>query len=283
MKSWLKSHLNESWRRRIHRLSRLRWMTKAKIIRSNGLSLTEHWRFILFDPEVESYTYRVANMEEMLAAIADTTGVAVQQLRAYVAEADADPELGERLAKRVGWRLDVKRRPQLANRLGWYVLVRALRPKLLIETGIYHGLGSLALLRALERNAAEGSPGELFSFDLASDAGWLVEESRYPNWHRVVGSTADLLEKEIAGRHVGALFHDSYHDVATQQLEFGVALANPEPALLLVDASGGQIPVLEELARKRDGEYRQVPLGASDHWYQRGALTFAVFRAPGDG
>jgi hypothetical protein len=35
-----------------------------------------------------------------------------------------------------------------------------------VETAIQEGLGSAVLLRALERNAEEGSSGELISFDV---------------------------------------------------------------------------------------------------------------------
>ncbi|MGO9889678.1 MAG: hypothetical protein ACLP0L_17450, partial [Solirubrobacteraceae bacterium] len=58
----------------------------------------------------------------------------------------------------------------------------------------------------------------------------------------------------------------------------GAALVNAAPTLLLVDASGRQTPVLEQLSRKHRADYRCVKLGAVDHWYQRGALAFAVFR-----
>ena len=129
----------------------------------------------------------------MLAAINEVTGVPLDTLSGYVSEADQDPELGERLARRLRWRFDVKRRPQLGNRLGWYVLIRALRPELVVETGIYNGLGSLTLLRALEHNRTEGAPGRLVSFDRSETAGWLVDERNGQHWERVLGATADTL------------------------------------------------------------------------------------------
>jgi predicted O-methyltransferase YrrM len=278
VKGWLKDRLGEDWRRRLHRLSRLRWLTKVRIIRNEGLPVREHLRYILLDPEVESYTYRVANVAGMLETIADATGAPIDELRRYVLEADTDPELRDNLARRLRWRLDVKRRPELANRLGWYVLIRALRPRLIVETGIYNGFGSLTLLRALERNELDGTVGELISFDSSELAGTFVDRRRHPGWRRVVGMTTDVLEDTLAGREIGALFQDSDHSVAVQQLEFGTALAQSEPTLLLVDASGGQTPVLEQLSRERGGDYRRVRLGATDHWYQRGELTFALFR-----
>lgn len=279
MRRWLKRHLSERWRWRLHKLSRLRWVTKAHILRREGLAIGQHARYVLFDPELESYTYRVANVEGMLSAIGEVTGVPVTTLAGYASEVDVDPELGERLARRLRWRFEVRRRPQLGNRLGWYVLVRALRPELAVETGIYNGLGSLTLLRALERNRGEGDAGELISFDRSESAGWVVDRAHRGHWQRVIGSTADTVERTLRGRRVGALFQDSDHQEATQRLEFGSAVANAAATLLLVDGSGGQSPVLEELSRDLEAEYRCVPLRAVDHWYQRGALAFALLRA----
>ncbi len=278
MKRRLKALMGEDWRRRVHRLSRLRWLTKARIIQAAGLPVRDHLRYILLDPEVESYTYRVANVAGVLETICDATGTDVEQLRQYIVEADTDPELRQHLTRRLRWRFDVKHRPELANRLGWYLLIRALRPRLVVETGVYNGFGSLTLLCALERNAAEGSPGELISFDASDVAGSFVDRHRYPGWRHVVGMTTDVLEDTLAGSKIGALFQDSDHSIAVQELEFGAALANPEATLLLVDASGGQTPVLEQLSQQRGGDYRRVRLGATDHWYQRGELTFALFR-----
>ena len=133
--------------------------------------MREHLAYILFDPEIESYTYTVANVDGLVSTIADAVGVGVAELSSYVAELDADTVLAEQVAERTRRRLHVKRHLPPANRLGWYVLMRALRPQVAVETGVYHGLGSLVLLRALERNAADGAPGELLSFDVTPQTG----------------------------------------------------------------------------------------------------------------
>jgi hypothetical protein len=281
MKAWLKGHVGERWRWRLHQLSRLRWLNKHGILRREGLRTRDHLRYVLLDPEVESYTYTVANTDEVLAGIADATGVPVDALRSFAREAETDPELGDRLARRLRWRLDVKRRPPLGHRLGWYVLVRALRPRLLVETGIYNGLGSLTLLRALARNRADGVDGELLSFDMSDRAGWMVPEELRDGWRPVVGSTRDTLERAVEGRRIDGLFQDTHHTEENQTFEFGVALRNAAPELVLVDGSGGLSPVLERLSRERGGRYRCLPLRAADHWYQRGALAFSVLGPPG--
>lgn len=280
MKQLLKRHLNEQWRGRLHRLSRLRWITKYRILRGAGESPLRHLRYVVLDPEVESYTFRVANVDEMLSGIAEVTGAPLAELEGYVTEAQSDPELSDRLARRLRWRFDVKRRPQLGNRLGWYALMRALRPSLVIETGVYHGLGSLTLLRAIERNREEGVEGRLISFDRSPEAGWIVNRSEHPDWRIVRGPTNETLERAIGDRRVGALFHDTDHTEENRLLEFGAALQHAASELLLVDSGAGRFPTLARLAREHGGTYRRVPLRAADHWYQNHALAFAVFRDP---
>jgi len=278
VKHSLKQHVGERWRWRIHRLSRLRWITKYRHLRHEGVSVRRHLGYLLLDPEVESFTYRVENVQDMLAAIAEVTGLPLSTLERFAREAETDPELGDRLARRLRWRFDVKHRQLLGHRLGWYVLVRAVRPPLVCETGIYHGLGSLAILRALEANGAEGAPGELLSFDVSPDAGSIVDRSRHPTWRPVVGSTRDTLERAVMGRRVAALFQDTPHTDENQSFEFGVAFRHSAPELLLVDSSGGISPTLQRLSHERDGTYRCVDLVAADHWYTPAALAFALFR-----
>jgi hypothetical protein len=60
--------------------------------------------------------------------------------------------------------------------VAWYAVVRALKPQLIVETGIKQGLGSLVLLAALERNAGEGGSGRLISFDIDPFSGWVVPQ-----------------------------------------------------------------------------------------------------------
>ncbi len=189
----LKRIVGPEWRFRAHRLARLRWWTKYRVARTSQANIG--WRaraaYVLFDPEIESYSYELENEAEAIAALAVALGRPVQELAAYAAETRTDPELNELLRRHLRWRLDTKRQPPLGNRLAWYVIVRAGKPSLIVETGIYLGLGSLALLRALERNAAEGKPGELISFDTILNAGSMVREPMRRHWRRIIGTTQE--------------------------------------------------------------------------------------------
>jgi hypothetical protein len=232
---------------------------------------------VLWDPETESYSYELTNQQEVLRGIAEVLGSTYEELAGYAAEIPGDPEFNDRLARHLRWRVDVKHRPALGHRLGWYVIARALKPALIVETGIYNGLGSLTLLRALERNAREGASGELLSFDIDPAAGFIVRDELRGRWSRHVGSTRDLLAPALAGREVGMMTQDTPHEEENQRFEFGLALAHRAPTLVLLDGSGGWAPTLPAICAERSGSYTRLPVSARDHVTDGVDLSLGVF------
>jgi hypothetical protein len=285
MKQQLKQLVGPEWQARAHRLSRLRWITKYRLMRSFGgrIGLRRQLGYVLLDPETESFSFELDDERQVISALAQALGRSEDELAGYAAETRTDPELNEALARHVRWRFDVKRRMPLGYRLPWYIFVRALKPALVVETGIYHGLGSLVLLRALARNAQAGSPGELMSFDTDQRAGSVVRDEVRRDWRRFAGSTHDLLLPALHGRHVDMLFQDTPHTEENQRFEFGAALAHAAPRLLLVDGSGGYAKTLAAICRERDVPYHRVPLRSRAHVYSDAAIAFALVEVPDTG
>src|SRR5206468_2738116 len=88
-----------------------------------------------------------------------------------------------------------------------YAAVRALRPRVVVETGPFNGASSTFLLHALEANGE----GRLISFDLpdAVDAlgvplpegkqpAWLVPDKLRPRFELVLGDTRATLRPRLA-------------------------------------------------------------------------------------
>jgi hypothetical protein len=278
----IKKLAGPEWQFRAHRAARLRWLTKYRALRDfqPDVGLRKQLAFVLLDPEIESYTYELADERAFVTELARKLGQPSAELLRYAEEIRRDPELNERLARHTRWRFDVKRRPPLGNRLAWYLMVRSRKPGLVVETGIYRGLGSLVVLRALERNREEGFPGELMSFDITSAAGGLVRPELRAGWRRFTGSTQELLEPALEGRRVDMLFQDTPHTRDNQRFEFGAALRHAGPRLLLVDGSGGDAPNLRLMAGERGGAHHVVPAPSRDHVFGGVDIAFAVFDGP---
>jgi hypothetical protein len=279
IKRALKRILGPEWQFRLHRLGRLRWITKYKLMRGFGadVSLRRKLAYVLWDPEIESFSFELDNEQEIITVLAAALGRPREELAGYAAEAHQDPELGELLEQHIGRRLDVKRRQPLGHRLIWYLIARALKPELIVETGIYHGLGSLVLLRALEYNRRQGSPGELISFDINPKAGGLVRPQARGDWRRLIGSTRELLLPALDGRRVGMFIQDTPHTFENQRFEFGAALAHAAPTVVLLDGGGARSAALEQFCTEQGGSHHHVPVHSRDHIYPGAEIRFATF------
>jgi Methyltransferase domain len=126
-----------------------------------------------------------------------------------------------------------------------YVLVRAVRPRWLIETGISAGYSSRFLLEALEKNGGEGRLDSIgiarFALGNISDSdrqrvvdrpiGWLVPPHLEARWERHVGRSEEILPALLAGRppELDLFLHDSLHDYATMHFEYDAVWSHVRP------------------------------------------------------
>ncbi len=211
-------------------------------------------RFVVAGAEFDNFSFELANEAELAAFLARILSCEEAEIWSYMREAKADPGLTTDLWRRLRWRLDYTRRPPLGRRLTWYVLARALTPKLVVETGVQDGLGSLALLRALDHNAREGFPGRLISFDTLPTAGWLVAPSERASWRLVTGSSVERMPDVLAGEaSVELFFQDSGGDFELASGELRLVLAHASASAVYV--SQAQRPALAAFADQQGLRY----------------------------
>jgi hypothetical protein len=104
-----------------------------------------------------------------------------------------------------------------------YVLVRAVRPAVVVETGVWQGLSSWTLLAALDANGS----GELVSIDFPPldpaqqvEVGHLVPDELRGRWTPEIGPSRQLLPQVVTRvGTVGVFIHDSEHTTANMTLE----------------------------------------------------------------
>jgi predicted O-methyltransferase YrrM len=123
--------------------------------------------------------------------------------------------------------------PRLAQK-DLYLVVRAAKPEVVMETGVASGLSSLFILKALKENGS----GKLYSIDLPGsqceqsvyelkdeDVGFMVPKGLKKNWSLNLGKSEDimpkLLDKEIDGLNI--FIHDSLHTYDHMMWEYIMA------------------------------------------------------------
>jgi predicted O-methyltransferase YrrM len=116
-----------------------------------------------------------------------------------------------------------------------YLLVRAARPSVVVETGVLYGASSAHILAAMERNGE----GELHSIELGASADepphdFLVPPELTSRWHLIIGDSRRELPTLLARLDRLDLFHhDSLHTYEHMTWELETALPHLGPGGVL--------------------------------------------------
>ncbi len=249
-------------------VTRLCWRRKLRALRPYGLGFKEAPLFVLADPEIDNFTYDLANWDELRAWL---TGTFSPQASLYVDEfLEAPSSMIQLAARRARWAPAMKSRLLFNYRVGWYAIARHLRPRSIVETGTHHGLGALVLLDAVHRNADEGAPGTLYSIDPRPGAGWLVPRRRRDGWQRVAASSEVALERI---GHIDLFIHDTVPELEALELKAAQACGARVLITNVKDRHQSALPTIAEASGWRYTEWRERPVG---HWYPGGGIGLAL-------
>lgn len=189
--------------------------------------------------ESTNYTYDLTDDSLLYLAhtIAIVSGVDVRTAQRYIAEARSDNLLRETVINAVQnspFRYVSDARCEFGRRLGWYALVRILKPRVVIETGVDKGLGAILLCAALLKNQSDGANGKYFGTDIDPHAGWLLKSP-----YAEVGSVliGDSVQSLHAFPHSIDLFiNDSDHSADYEYREYQAILGKlTERSIVLGD------------------------------------------------
>ncbi len=170
-------------------------------------------RWLWRSREITNFTYTSTRYAQWaLAAHASAvTGISLAAARRYAEELLNNQELADYVAARHA----VSERRGITNasfspghRLLNYILVRALKPKLVVEAGVESGLGAIIICAALARNEQEGVNGSFIGIEgnPAQSCSLFVH---YPGGRGTImrGDAADMLAEMSGG--IDLYFHET--------------------------------------------------------------------------
>ncbi|MGI8707385.1 MAG: class I SAM-dependent methyltransferase [Actinomycetota bacterium] len=256
-------------------VGRLRWMRKMQLLRRYNAPLRRNLAYVLGDPEVDNFTYDLANEDELVVWLSSELGANRGRVAELLVEARSNRELYGRLRDQTQRRISMKTEPAIGRRLGWYVIVRLVKPARIIETGTHDGIGSLVLLSALDRNSAEGNSGELVSIDPDPTSGWIVGERA--NWSRRTADSRSVLREVLQEAPVQLFLHDSLHTYEHEHFELEAAAAAMESGVLVSDNSH-ETSALSDVCEKIGVRYSVWRERPRNHFYPGAGIGMAVLR-----
>lgn len=235
-------------------------------------------RWLVRSREHTNLTYNLTPTSRAYLAcfVGHVAGVTREQADAYLRELEEDEELANWLRRQIQespfrWITDPE--PRYGRRVGWYALVRALKPQFVVETGVDKGLGACVLAAALLRNAEDGHPGRYLGTDINPRAGFLLGEPYSQVCQVVLGDSVDTLSR-LDGP-VDLFLHDSDHRASYERREYEAVAPNlAERAVLLTD-NAEVTTVLLDYAAETDRQFLHWSEEPADHWSRGGGIGAA--------
>lgn len=204
-----------------------------------------HFLKALLHPAAElrafKYHYRRVGRGEFVSFL---SGAGAERLAGVEADLAANERFLARLKEKLKAHPDGYGGQMTREAPAVYALIRLLKPRAVVETGVADGVTSSYILRALEDNGQ----GKLYSIDLphyllpgGKKPGWIVEDSLRGRWELRVGDAAELLPPllEELGE-VDVFLHDSLHTYGHMLLEFRAAWQKLKEGGLLLAHDVGQ-------------------------------------------
>lgn len=162
-----------------------------------------------------------------------------------------------------------------------YAAIRALKPNVVVETGVASGVSTSYILLALQKNGS----GKLHSIELGDAQyvppdkpfGWIVPEWLRSNWELHMGDSRTLLPQLLAEHAVIDVFiHDSLHAYEHMFWEFRTAYPRLRPGGLLISDDAAWNPAFSEFAREVNATRARVLRGVG--FVQKNPFTEPVIR-----
>jgi predicted O-methyltransferase YrrM len=251
-----------------------RWVTEAYWTETHGSVFTA-------PAHPAAFRRAIATARGLIPQVGGQTGASVPDLQKW---------LGELRRGRLGQ--EIRARCPGATGMGspnaelLYLFVRAVRPRVVVETGVEVGVSSAYFLQGLRDNGS----GELWSIDLPTvdaagrvnqegrldhshvgsvdQVGQAVPERLRDRWHLALGDARELLPKFEAPDPWDIFFHDSDHSRAHMLWEYETAWPRLRPGGFLLSDDVPNNDAFVTFASSVGG----VPF----LWLRRGALRKAA-------
>jgi predicted O-methyltransferase YrrM len=273
----IRNFVRSSWIGRIalvpFRLRGAMGVTLPRVGRAVGwtFSSREHYNY--------SYDLDPLNVDYMASFMAVVTGEGFATIRSYIREIETDESLRKHVIElnaKAKERYVADRAARFGRRMGWYALVRATKPKVVVETGVDKGLGSVVLAAALMRNAAEGQPGHLFGLDINPNAGYLLAPPYNKFGEIVYGDSLKSIAKMT--HPIDFFIHDSDHSANHEWNELQAIKSKLSPHALVLSDTSDITSKLLEFAQQTGREFLYFAEKPKNHWWPGDGIGVAFQR-----
>ena len=225
--------------------------------------------------ESTNFTYDLTdeNLLYLAHTVADVLNKPPEEIRQYIDELNNDLELKKHIttiSAKSSLKKYADKEVHFAKRLGWYAFARAMKPKLIVETGVDKGLGSVVLCCALLRNKAEGFEGRYIGTDINPKAGYLLE-GKYATVGKIMYGDSIQSLKTISNK-IDLFINDSDHSAEYEYREYKTIKENITAKTILLGDNSHVTDKLALFALEEKRKFIFFKENPKNHWYPGGGI-----------
>jgi hypothetical protein len=217
--------------------------------------------------ENSNYYYDITelNKEHLSQMIAHVTNGSPNDIFKYFGELEQNHALRKHLEAGLNAYGQDFAEIQYGRRLGWYALIRELKPSLVIETGVHQGVGACVIASALLKNISEGFTGRYLGTDIDLNAGKLLSGIYLSVGEILYGDSIESLKK--VDSKIDIFINDSDHDPEYEAMEYDtIATKLSEKSVILGDNSH-VTNKLSQFSKVNSREFIFFSEKPKNHWY----------------
>lgn len=220
------------------------------------------------DTETSNFYYNLTpiNLSYLAHLVSSVTGESYDAVMQYFDELDRDEELRahfSRALKNADYGTDIQ--IEYGRRLGWYAFARSMKPKVIVETGVDHGVGSCVLASAILRNRAEGFEGYYYGTEIRPEAGQLFA-GRYADAGKIL--YGDSIES-LSGfsEKIDLFINDSDHSADYEYREYQVIADKLSDHAAILGDNSHVTEKLAQFSRETGRKFIFFSEKPHQHWY----------------
>jgi hypothetical protein len=217
--------------------------------------------------EISNYYYDITdlNKEHLAHTISHVTKTSPEKILHYFRELEQDEFLRSHIEAGLMVYGQDFAEIHYGRRLGWYALIRELKPNLVVETGVHQGVGACVIASALLKNQSEGYLGRYLGTDIDLSAGKLLSGKYLSIGEILYGDSVDSLRKITSV--VDIFINDSDHDPDYEAIEYAIIAPMLSQKSVVLGDNSHITTKLSEFSLKNSREFIFFSEKPKNHWY----------------
>lgn len=236
------------------------------------------FKFAVKSKEHHTYTYRLSDQNRyyLILLVSKITGKDFDTIKSYFEEIENDIVLHQHIINTIQnsfYRNKKDRRSDLGSRVAFYAIIRANKPKVVVEMGVDIGYCGVVLCSALLKNNEEGYEGIYYGLDCDPNAGMFIAVEPYAKVARMI--IGDGIESigEIE-EPIDFYYSDNGQAYDYEQVEFAALAKKIANQGVAISNKAAYSTALAELAVTKGKKFTYFKESPLNHWFQGTGVGF---------